>query len=136
LVKIRLKRAGRKKMPVYQIVVADSRSPRDGKFLEVVGHYQPTLKPHSITLKKDRVEYWMHCGAQPTATVNSLIRATGLLYELRMKKLGRSEADIATEMEKWEAAQMARREKRVTLKARRRRAKKEAEAASASSAEG
>lgn len=119
-------------MPVYQIVVADARSPRDGKFLEVVGHYQPTLKPHSITLKKDRVEYWMQCGAQPTTTVNSLIRATGLFYELRLKKLGRSESDIAAEMERWEAAQTARREKRLAIKARRRRAKKEAEAAAAS----
>ncbi|MGB8247845.1 MAG: 30S ribosomal protein S16, partial [Chlorobium sp.] len=59
MVKIRLKRTGRKKMPFYQIVAADSRAPRDGKFLEVVGHYQPTAKPHAVTIKKDRVSYWM-----------------------------------------------------------------------------
>ena len=122
-------------MPVYQIVVADARSPRDGKFLEVVGHYQPTAKPHAVTIKKDRVVYWMQTGAQPTATVNSLIRTTGLLYELRLKSMGRSEADISAEMEKWQAHQTVRRQKRLVLKSRRRRAKKEAESTAASGKE-
>jgi small subunit ribosomal protein S16 len=135
LVKIRLKRAGRKKLPVYQIVVADARSPRDGKFLEVVGHYQPTAKPHAVTIKKDRIVYWMQTGAQPTATVNSLIRTTGLLYELRLKSMGRSEAEISAEMEKWQEHQAVRRQKRLALKSHRRSAKKEAEAKAASGAE-
>lgn len=128
MVKIRLKRAGRKKLPVYQIVVADARSPRDGKFLEVVGTYQPTAKPHAVTIKKDRIVYWMQTGAQPTATVNSLIRTTGLLYELRLKSMGRSEAEISAEMEKWQEHQAVRRQKRLALKSHRRSAKKEAEA--------
>jgi small subunit ribosomal protein S16 len=132
LVKIRLKRAGRKKLPVYQIVVADARSPRDGKFLEVVGHYQPTAKPHAVTINKDRIVYWMQTGAQPTATVQSLIRTTGLLYELRLKSMGRSEADITAEMEKWQEHQNVRRQKRLALKSHRRFAKKEAEAKAAS----
>ncbi|MBM3422465.1 MAG: 30S ribosomal protein S16 [Chlorobi bacterium] len=127
MVKIRLKRAGRKKMPFYQIVAADSRAPRDGKFLEVVGHYQPTAKPHAVTLKKDRVSYWMQTGAQPTDTVRSLIRSTGLLHELRLRSLGRSEADITTEMEKWQQKQSERRQKRLAVKTRRRQAKKAAE---------
>jgi len=131
LVKIRLKRAGRKKLPVYQIVVADARSPRDGKFLEVVGHYQPTAKPHAVTIKKDRIVYWMQTGAQPTATVNSLIRTTGLLYELRLKSMGRSESEIAVEMEKWQEHQNVRRQKRLALKSHRRTAKKAAEAKAA-----
>ena len=114
-------------MPVYQIVVADARSPRDGKFLEIVGHYQPTAKPHAVTIKKDRIAYWMQTGAQPTATVNSLIRTTGLLYELRLKSMGRSEEEISAEMERWQAHQSARRQKRLALKSRRRTAKKEAE---------
>jgi small subunit ribosomal protein S16 len=135
LVKIRLKRAGRKKLPVYQIVVADARSPRDGKFLEVVGHYQPTLKPHTVTIKKDRIVYWMQTGAQPTATVNSLIRTTGLLYELRLKSMGRSEDEISAEMEKWHERQTAKRQKGLVLKSRRRSAKKEAEAKAAASGE-
>jgi small subunit ribosomal protein S16 len=135
LVKIRLKRAGRKKLPVYQIVVADARSPRDGKFLEVVGHYQPTAKPHAVTIKKDRIAYWMQTGAQPTATVNSLIRTTGLLYELRLKSMGRSEAEISAEMEKWQERQIARRQKGLMVKSRRRSAKKEAEAKAATGGE-
>ena len=135
MVKIRLKRAGRKKLPVYQIVVADARSPRDGKFLEVVGHYQPTAKPHAVTIKKDRIAYWIQTGAQPTATVNSLIRTTGLLYELRLKSMGRSEAEISVEMEKWQERQIARRQKGLLVKSRRRTAKKEAEAKAAPSGE-
>ena len=118
-------------MPVYQIVVADARSPRDGKFLEVVGHYQPTAKPHAVTIKKDRIVYWMQTGAQPTATVNSLIRTTGLLYELRLKSMGRSESEIAVEMEKWQEHQNVRRQKRLALKSHRRTAKKAAEAKAA-----
>jgi small subunit ribosomal protein S16 len=115
-------------MPFYQIVAADSRAPRDGKFLEVVGHYQPTAKPHAVTLKKDRVSYWMQTGAQPTDTVRSLIRSTGLLYELRLRSLGRSEADVTAEMEKWQEKQAERRQKRLAVKTRRRQAKKAAEA--------
>jgi small subunit ribosomal protein S16 len=128
LVKIRLKRTGRKKLPFYQIVAADSRAPRDGKFLEIVGHYQPTAKPHAVTIKKDRVSYWMQTGAQPTDTVRSLIRSTGLLHELRLRSLGRSEADITAEMEKWQQNQTERRQKRLAVKTRRRQAKKAAEA--------
>ena len=131
MVKIRLKRAGRKKLPVYQIVVADARSPRDGKFLEVVGTYQPTAKPHAVTIKKERIIYWMQTGAQPTATVNSLIRTTGLLYELRLKSMGRSEAEVTAEMEKWQEHQNVRRQKRLALKSHRRTAKKAAEAKAA-----
>jgi len=135
LVKIRLKRAGRKKLPVYQIVAADARSPRDGKFLEVIGHYQPTAKPHAVTIKKDRVIYWMQTGAQPTDTVRSLIRTTGLLYEMRLQKMGRSEAEISAEMDRWQLQQTERRQKRLALKSRRRSAKKEAEAKAATGGE-
>jgi small subunit ribosomal protein S16 len=127
LVKIRLRRAGRKKLPVYQIVAADSRAPRDGKFLEVIGHYQPTAKPHSVTINRERVTYWMQTGAQPTQTVRSLIQTTGLLYELRLKKLGRSEEEVSSEMGKWQERQTEKRKKRLTLKSRRRQAKKAAE---------
>lgn len=118
-------------MPVYQIVAADARAPRDGKFLEVIGHYQPTSRPHAVTINKERVAYWMQTGAQPTSTVRSLIRATGLLHELRLMKLGRSEEEIATEMEQWQQRQAERRQKRLTLKSRRRQLKKEAEAKAA-----
>ncbi len=74
MVKIRLKRIGAKNTPAYRIVVADSRSPRDGRFIEEVGSYMPLQKGQDFTLKLDRVEYWLKCGAQPTETVASFIR--------------------------------------------------------------
>ena len=104
-------------------------------FLKLLAHYQPTAKPHAVTIKKDRIVYWMQTGAQPTATVNSLIRTTGLLYELRLKSMGRSEAEISAEMEKWQEHQTVRRQKRLALKSHRRSAKKEAEAKAAAGGE-
>lgn len=118
-------------MPVYQIVAADSRAPRDGKFLEVIGHYQPTAKPHAVTIDKERVEYWLGVGAQPTDTARNLIRTTGLLYELNLKRRGRSEEEIAQEMEQWQQRNAERLQKRLAIKAHRRQAKKDAEAAAA-----
>ncbi|HWQ25414.1 MAG TPA: 30S ribosomal protein S16 [Chlorobaculum sp.] len=131
-----MKRAGRKKMPFYQIVAADGRAPRDGKFLEVIGHYNPTAKPHTVTIERDRVSYWLNVGAQPTATVHSLLRGTGLLHEMNLKRRGISETDIAAQMEQWQQKETERRQKRITVKLRRRQAKKAAEAtAAAGSAE-
>lgn len=118
-------------MPFYQIVAADGRSPRDGKFLEVIGHYNPTAKPHAVNIEKDRVVYWLNVGAQPTATVRSLIRGTGLLHEMNLKRRGVSETEIAAEMEQWVEKEAVRRTKRLTLKMHRRQAKKAAEAGAA-----
>ena len=76
-VKIRLARRGRKKLPVYKIIVADSRSPRDGKFLEAIGTYQPLLADQHkdrIILKLDRLKYWVSCGALMTDRVASLVK--------------------------------------------------------------
>jgi small subunit ribosomal protein S16 len=73
-VKIRMKRAGAKNAPAYRIVVADSRSPRDGKFIEEIGTYQPKLKDNNFTLKLDRAQYWLSKGAQASETVNSFIK--------------------------------------------------------------
>ena len=73
-VKIRLARHGAKKRPFYRIVVADSESPRDGKFLEVVGTYNPLMDPAEVNLKDERVKYWMDQGAIPTGTVKGLIK--------------------------------------------------------------
>jgi small subunit ribosomal protein S16 len=123
-------------MPFYQIVAADGRSPRDGKFLEVIGHYNPTAKPHAVTIEKDRVAYWLNVGAQPTATVRSLIRGTGLLHEMNLQRRGVSETDVAAQMEAWQQKEAERRQKRLTVKVRRRQVKKDAEAnAAAGSAE-
>ena len=72
MVKIRLKRTGKKNAPCYRVVVADSRSPRDGKVIEIVGLYDPRLANES--LKMDRIDYWLSNGAQPTDTVADIIR--------------------------------------------------------------
>jgi small subunit ribosomal protein S16 len=76
-VKIRLARHGAKKKPFYRIVVADSESPRDGKYLENVGTYNPLLDPAQVTLKSDRVQFWMDQGAKPSDTVRSLLKKEG-----------------------------------------------------------
>ncbi len=73
-VKIRMKRVGAKNTPVFRIVVADERSPRDGKCIEEIGTYQPQKKGDNFTLKQDRVEYWLSKGALPSDTVASFIR--------------------------------------------------------------
>jgi small subunit ribosomal protein S16 len=76
-VKIRLARHGAKKKPFYRIVVADSESPRDGRFLENVGTYDPLYDPAKIILKTERIQYWMDQGALPTDTVHSLLKKEG-----------------------------------------------------------
>jgi len=73
-VKIRMKRIGTKNTPVFRIVVADSRSPRDGKFIEELGTYQPLQKGNNYTLNMDRAKYWVSKGAQPSETVASMIK--------------------------------------------------------------
>jgi small subunit ribosomal protein S16 len=77
MVKIRLARHGAKKRPFYRIVVADSRSPRDGRFIDQVGFYDPTKNPVMIQLKKEKIEKWLQHGAQPTETVAQLIKKAG-----------------------------------------------------------
>lgn len=78
-VKIRLKRIGAKKAPFYRIVVADSRSPRDGRFIEEIGHYDPNANPPAITLDNDKAKAWMQKGAQPTETVRSILKKSGVI---------------------------------------------------------
>jgi len=77
-VKIRLARHGAKKRPFYRIVVADSESPRDGKYLEAVGSYNPLKDPAEVSLKEERIRYWMNQGAIPTDTIKSLFKKEGL----------------------------------------------------------
>ena len=87
-VKIRLRRVGRKKSPMYRIVVADSKSPRDGRFIEIVGQYSPRASDDkAVNLMADRIEYWLNVGAQPSDTVRSILRRSGMLkarHELRV----------------------------------------------------
>ncbi len=89
MVKLRLRRTGRKKQPTFRIVVADSQSPRDGKFIEVVGQYTPRQGEQALNLKSDRVHYWLDNGAQPTDTVRSLLRRAGVLKARHEARLSR-----------------------------------------------
>ena len=77
-VKIRLARHGAKKRPFYRIVIADSESPRDGRFLEAIGTYNPLKEPAEVTLKTERVKYWIGQGALPTTTVKNILKKEGL----------------------------------------------------------
>jgi len=81
-VKIRLARHGAKKRPFYRIVVADSESPRDGKFLENVGTYNPLTDPVEVVLNQERIKYWIDQGAIPTNTVKSLLKEQGIFAKL------------------------------------------------------
>ena len=77
-VKIRLKRMGKKRNPVYRIVVADSRSPRDGRFVEEIGTYDPNQEPSLVTVNEEAAKKWLANGAQPTETVGKLLKQAGL----------------------------------------------------------
>ena len=76
--KIRLARVGSKKNPIYRVVVADSRSPRDGKFIEIVGRYNPQTQPSTIEIDEAKVKEWISKGAQPTDSVRRLMKAQGI----------------------------------------------------------
>jgi len=78
-VRIRLARMGAKKRPFYRIVVADSEYPRDGKFIEIIGNYDPKMDPAVVNIKEDRASEWLSKGALPTETVSSLFKKKGIL---------------------------------------------------------
>lgn len=134
-VRLRLRRVGKKKMPVYHIVAADSRTARSGKFLEIIGRYDPLQHPLQVSTKDDRVFYWLRVGALPTDTVRSLFQRTGLWLKWGLMKKGSDEATIAAAMEKWQMGQVEKRQRDDARKTRRvasRKAKKKpAEAESA-----
>jgi small subunit ribosomal protein S16 len=79
MVTIRLRRTGKTKQPNYRVVIADSRSPRDGKFIEIIGHYNPIRQPKELVIKADRARYWMSVGAQPSDTVVRLLKQVNVL---------------------------------------------------------
>ena len=133
-VKLRLRRMGKKKQPIYKLVAADSRSPRDGKFLEAVGFYNPLTDPHTLDLKEDRVMYWLNVGAQPTHTVKSLLRQKGITLKKELISKGLDEEKIKSELENWQKIKEAGAKKQSGKKlSKKAKAKQEAEAASESS---
>ena len=85
-VKIRLKRMGSKKRPFYRIVVADSRSPRDGRFIETVGTYNPLTQPEEVTVKEEAIMGWLNNGAQPSDTVRNILSKEGVMKKFHEAK--------------------------------------------------
>jgi small subunit ribosomal protein S16 len=126
---LRLRRIGKKKMPAYHIVAADSRAARTGKFLEIVGRYEPMESPALISTKEERLFYWLKHGALPTDTVRSILRKDGSWIKWSLKKKGTDEAGIAREMEKWQMLQDGKRQREQERKARRSSLKKQAKKA-------
>jgi small subunit ribosomal protein S16 len=99
VVKIRLRRVGAKKQPSYRIVVTDSASPRDGRFIEIIGHYNPRTEPPTIVVKRDRALHWLQAGAQPTEAVERMLKHQGVMDALVKVQtgVGVAEALAATE---------------------------------------
>jgi small subunit ribosomal protein S16 len=79
VIKLRLRRMGAKKQPSYRIVAAESSKPRDGRFIEIIGHYDPKTDPYTLRVDEERAKYWLEHGAQPTETVRSLLVKSGVL---------------------------------------------------------
>ncbi|MBK7981536.1 MAG: 30S ribosomal protein S16 [Ignavibacteriae bacterium] len=100
-VKLRLLRMGKKRQPIYKVVAADVRSPRDGKIIEAVGSYNPKSNPAAVDLNEERVLYWLNCGAQPTITVKTLLNKEGILLKRDLKKQGLNESEINAKFEDW-----------------------------------
>lgn len=117
-------------MPQYHIVAADARAARNGKFLEVVGRYEPLRNPMLIETKESRLLYWLKAGALPTDTLRSLLQRNGMWLKWSLMKKKADATTIATEMEKWQMAQTERLQRDEARKARRiaarRKAKKSA----------
>ncbi len=135
MVKIRLARRGRKKLAMYDVVVADARAPRDGRFIEKIGTYNPLTNPASIELKDERAFYWLMNGAQPTDTVKAMLSYRGVLLKKHLQ-IGVVKGALTQEQadSKWEAwmkekaAQVqSKRDTLTQTKEAREKARKEAE---------
>lgn len=115
-VKLRLRRMGKKKQPIYKVVAADARSPRDGKFLEAVGVYNPLTNPHTVDLKEDRINYWLDHGAQPTDTVKSLLSQKGINLKRDLASRKFSEDKAETILKDWQNLKEASAQKKTVKK--------------------
>ncbi len=125
-VKLRLKRIGKKKNPVYRIVATDSRVARDGKYIDKVGVYNPLTNPPDITVDETKALKWLGHGAIPTDTVRSLFRQKGVMLRWHLMKSGMSEEQIAEELKKWEMLQLEKQKKEEALKIQAEQTKREA----------
>ena len=112
-VKLRLKKQGRRKHPHYAIVAADSRAPRDGRFIEKVGFYDPVAEPGKVFINHDAAIKWLQVGAQPTNTVRSLLRHAGVTLKFALIKQGKSEDEIERIYGKWRTEKDGKAKKKV-----------------------
>lgn len=130
---------GKKRQPIYKLVAADARSPRDGKYIEAIGSYNPKTEPATIEIKEDRALYWLGCGAQPTTTVKTLLSKEGILLKKELIKEGLSEDVISAKMEEWgnnkEAKLEKNKAKKEKAKAEQKRIEEEKKAKEAEAAE-
>ncbi len=115
--KIRLRRMGRKKAPTYRIVVAESSMPRDGRFVENLGHYNPRTEPVTLVVNRDRALSWMEKGAVPTDTVNSLLKKAGVYSDPSVVEAAKEAAAAAAETVKETAKKAATATKAQAAKA-------------------
>ena len=86
MVKIRLRRVGAKKRPSYRLVVADVRAPRDGAFIDIIGHYDPLTDPETVVIKEEKALHWLSQGAQPTETAARLLNKAGIMEKFNLVK--------------------------------------------------
>ncbi len=122
-VKLRLRRMGRKKRPFYRIVAADARAPRDGRFIEEIGYYNPIADPAVIEVKEERALYWLQQGAIPTDTVKSLLRKKGIILKFDLMRRGLPPEKIEEELKKWEVLQIERAKREEAKRAQEAKAK-------------
>ncbi|NMC45349.1 MAG: 30S ribosomal protein S16 [Chloroflexi bacterium] len=101
MVKIRLRRTGLKNQPSYRIVVADKEAPRDGRFLEIIGFYNPRTEPFTFDVKEDRVYHWLSQGAQPSESLAQLFKTVGLTDRYERVKKGESAETVLAEAKKY-----------------------------------
>ncbi len=100
MVRIRLRRVGAKNKPVYRVVVADIRAPRDGAFIETIGYYNPITNPATVVIDEEKAKKWLKNGAQPSATVLSLFSKLGIVEKLKPSPKKRSRAKSSTKEKK------------------------------------
>ena len=97
MVKIRLRRVGLRNQPSYRIIAADKEKPRDGRFLEILGFYNPRTEPSTIEVKEDRIYHWLNNGAQPSESVEKIFKQVGLLDRFERLKAGENQETILAE---------------------------------------
>ncbi|OQX96775.1 30S ribosomal protein S16 [candidate division KSB1 bacterium 4572_119] len=125
-VKLRLTRRGKKKQPFYRIVAIDSRTARDGKYLDKIGHYNPLTNPAEIIIDEEKSFYWLKNGAVLTDTVKNLFSKKGIMLKWSLMKKGADDQKIEEEFKKWELLQIEREKKQEALKAQESREKEKA----------